>query len=356
MISGSTAALIRDDVLAAVGRSVPGPVAERVLADYLAAVATGFEWTEERRGYYAQHADVARAVLRALWRHLEVLAREGHLQWDAVWRLGDIALAAQDEIDASAAGHRRLLEQLLSEKESERRAAQRTARQVGWPMPETLCMVVLTGQPTELPAGALADLRREVPRVLVPDPDGQAWARCFQGPRAVVGPVVPSTEAVRSLEQALEVGQLVQAGFVAADDVVWCDEHLRALLLMRNRGLIRQLGDRTLAPLKTMEPKKRARSWETLLAWLRARGNLAEVAEILRLHPQTVRYRMKELHRLYGESLDDPGFRLDLELALRGLAALYAGQVARDGVPPLVNVLRARGLPDLADEYSGDRV
>lgn len=350
------AALIRDDVLATVGRSVPGPVAERLLADYLAAVTTIFEWTEERRGFHALHADAARAVLRALWRRLEALVRDGQLQLDAVWRLGDIALAARDAIDATAAAHHRLLGQLLSERQSERRAAQRTARQVGWPMPEKLCMVVLSRPTSELPVRSLADLAHEVPRVLVPDPDGRDWVRCFAGQRVVVGPMVPPTEASRSLEQALEVGQLVHAGFIAADEVVWCDEHLRALLLMRNRGLIRQLGDRTLAPLKQMEPKKRARSWETLLAWLRARGNLAEVAEILRLHPQTVRYRMKELHRLYGDSLDDPGFRLDLELALRGLSALYAGQVGRDSVPPLVNVLRARGLPDLADQYSGDSV
>ena len=86
-----------------------------------------------------------------------------------------------------------------------------------------------------------------------------------------------------------------------------------------------------------------------MLAWLQARGNLAEVAELLRLHPQTVRYRMKELHRLFGKRLEDPGFRFDLEVALRALNAVYAGYT--DHVPPLQRALHRRGIHDLADHY-----
>jgi hypothetical protein len=341
-------ARIRDDVLASVGRQAPRGVAEQIVADFLAALSAGFEWTTERREFYARHVISARLVVRTLRSHLEQLARDGLLPWDTVWQMGETALAMGDEIAETAAGQRRLLGQLLSERQIERRAAVRTARHLGWRMPETVSLVVLDGLPADLPEHALADLRHPVPRVLVPEPQGRDWVDCFSGRRVVVGPPVPPTEAARSLEQALEVRDLVQSGFITERAVVFAEDHLRALLLMRNRGLIKQLGDRTLAPLRALEPKKRARAWTTLLAWLHARGNLAEVAELLRMHPQTIRYRMKELQRLFGAKLDDPGFRIDLELALRGLAALYAGQ---DGLPPLTDVLRERGLPDLADEY-----
>jgi DNA-binding PucR family transcriptional regulator len=35
------------------------------------------------------------------------------------------------------------------------------------------------------------------------------------------------------------------------------------------------------------------------------------------VHPQTVRYRLGRLRELYGERLDDPDQRFQLELALR---------------------------------------
>jgi DNA-binding PucR family transcriptional regulator len=35
------------------------------------------------------------------------------------------------------------------------------------------------------------------------------------------------------------------------------------------------------------------------------------------VHPQTVRYRLRQLRELYGERLDDPEARFELALALR---------------------------------------
>ena len=45
---------------------------------------------------------------------------------------------------------------------------------------------------------------------------------------------------------------------------------------------------------------------ETLRAWLLCRGRREEVAGLLHVHPQTVRYRVGQLRELYGERLDDP--------------------------------------------------
>ena len=43
----------------------------------------------------------------------------------------------------------------------------------------------------------------------------------------------------------------------------------------------------------------------------------AAVAAELDVHPQTVRYRVKQLRELFGERLEDPEARFELSLALR---------------------------------------
>jgi DNA-binding PucR family transcriptional regulator len=56
---------------------------------------------------------------------------------------------------------------------------------------------------------------------------------------------------------------------------------------------------------------------ETLEAWLEARGSAAKIAERLQVHPQTVRYRMRQLEQSLGEQLADPDSRFAMELVLR---------------------------------------
>ena len=55
---------------------------------------------------------------------------------------------------------------------------------------------------------------------------------------------------------------------------------------------------------------------QTLLAWLRAQGQVIPTAAALHAHPQTVRYRMRKIRRRFGAALDDPDARLALQLAL----------------------------------------
>ena len=59
----------------------------------------------------------------------------------------------------------------------------------------------------------------------------------------------------------------------------------------------------------------------TLAAWLAEQGRLQAVAEQLHVHPQTVRYRLGRLRELFGDALDDPQRRFELELALRAEGA-----------------------------------
>jgi len=70
-----------------------------------------------------------------------------------------------------------------------------------------------------------------------------------------------------------------------------------------------------------------------LLCWLQSGGNAREVARRLHVHPQTARYRMRQLTSLFGEELHEPDARFELEIALRAQQLLGpAGHV--NGRPP----------------------
>ena len=59
------------------------------------------------------------------------------------------------------------------------------------------------------------------------------------------------------------------------------------------------------------------RMTETLGAWLEAQGNAVEAARRLRLHPQTVRYRMRQISVTFDRQLTDPAARFVLDAVLR---------------------------------------
>ena len=54
-----------------------------------------------------------------------------------------------------------------------------------------------------------------------------------------------------------------------------------------------------------------------MLCWLQSGGNAREVARRLHVHPQTARYRMRQLALLFGVELHEPDARFELEIALR---------------------------------------
>jgi DNA-binding PucR family transcriptional regulator len=88
----------------------------------------------------------------------------------------------------------------------------------------------------------------------------------------------------------------------------------------RQAAIDRALSDRAL----------RDRIAETLLAWLQLGENAAEVAQRIHVHPQTVRYRMRQIHELFGDQLRDPDRRFELQLALR-IRTLSAGRPSDEG-------------------------
>jgi DNA-binding PucR family transcriptional regulator len=111
----------------------------------------------------------------------------------------------------------------------------------------------------------------------------------------------------------------VQEGAIEAPDggLAIATDHPVAMLVNADRRLAGDIAAAALAPLADETPASRERLVETLSAWLAHRGRTEAVGAALHIHPQTVRYRMTRLRELYGDRLDDPDARFELELALR---------------------------------------
>ena len=145
--------------------------------------------------------------------------------------------------------------------------------------------------------------------------DGGADAGARAAPVAL-GPTVPWPRAAESLRRAAAAYRLAASGG-APGGLVVAEDHLATLLLAADRGLAADLAASRLAPLTALADGPRARLTETLRAWLDRPGQVQAVAAELGVHPQTVRYRVRQLRELFGTRLEDPEARFELALALR---------------------------------------
>ncbi|WP_405585649.1 helix-turn-helix domain-containing protein [Streptomyces sp. NBC_01092] len=193
-----------------------------------------------------------------------------------------------------------------------------------WPLPQSVQAVVSRDIHTSIHVPDGCRLLRQVSanrvRVLVVE-SGSAPGRnaattlgaAFRGSPAVVGPSVPLALAGTSLRWAeyvlTELGRNAHGVHRAVD-------HPAGWILANNRQVADSLAAALLEPLNRCTPLRREQLEATLLAWLQWRA-APEVARALNVHPQTVRYRMRRLHALFGHALSEPDICLALELALR---------------------------------------
>ena len=133
----------------------------------------------------------------------------------------------------------------------------------------------------------------------------------------VIGPTVPWDQAAASLRRAAAAYRLAASGDVGDGSLIVAEDHLATLLLTSDRSLAADLAASRLAPLDGLADGPRARLTETLRAWLDRPGQVQAVAAELGVHPQTVRYRLRQLRELFGTRLEDPEARFELSLALR---------------------------------------
>ncbi|WP_116247313.1 CdaR family transcriptional regulator [Nocardiopsis sp. FIRDI 009] len=294
---------------------------------------------EARRGRTLErlHTGMRTAVAIA-WRRLAVT--DAFTRHDVVV-LGEALFAFQEELTSAAAeghagvrradadrrerGRARLLEELLAGAGTDTGAVRALARTARWRVPDRVAVAVLLpgegSAPPALPSDVLVDLERSEPCALVPDPDGPGRSRTLErslrGGSAVLGPSVAPREAPVSLSRARDLADLVRAGVVPGGGVVRWVDHLSTLLLSRDPDLLAELASRRLAPITRLRSPQRDRMADTLLAWLETGFNANEAAVRLRVHPQTVRYRIRRLDELFGPRLREPGARFELELVLR---------------------------------------
>ncbi|MFF1560675.1 PucR family transcriptional regulator [Streptomyces sp. NPDC058279] len=198
------------------------------------------------------------------------------------------------------------------------------AATAGWPLPATV-RAVAPATPGEMQqlAGVLDDALTGMvggqPCLLVaaPDPDARGPLECaLRGRFAAVGHPVALRDAASSLRWALRLLHLTPARPGAEARAVFVDDHLSTLLLLQDEPLAHALAARWLRPLADLTPRQSERLEVTLLAWLEG-GGAPEAAKALSVHPQTVRYRMRQLEKLFGTGLRDPRTRFELEMALR---------------------------------------
>jgi hypothetical protein len=319
-----------------------------VLAEFRAIGAA-----EAREGRSLESLQAAlRLGARVGWRRLCVVATAHGLDMLALGQVGEAIFVYLDELAAASvqgyldaraefAGERerrrrRLLDLILADPPASAEAVAEAARTAGWPLPRRIAVVALGEQQpagaglapaSDFPADVLIDRSRREPCLLIPDPDarGQVAAvdRALSGWAAAMGPAEPLDQAAASLRWARRALGLAERGIIdGRRGLVRCDEHLATLLIFADEELAGVLRGARLAPLQRLRPAQRDRLADTLLIWLQHGCNANEVALQVHVHPQTVRYRLRQADDLFGDQLRDPDRRFELEIALRARQTL----------------------------------
>ena len=288
------------------------------------------------------------------WQRAMEVGREAELDAAVMSLLADAVFGYMDELaELSVQGYRELRAASAEEQQAARRrllqlildrdqpvphrALVDLAEDANWPLPELVTAVAVqaapakddgeagdeTAGPAPVPAEAdvLASLDDGQPHMLIPGeagPGREAALRArLDGRRAAIGLTVPLLDAADSLRWARQALELAESGAIEAGQIVHCEEHLVTLWLMSDHALADQVSRRQLGALEGLTPRQQERLTETFGAWLETRGTAAEIADRLQVHPQTVRYRIRQLERTLGEQFGDPEARFAMEMVLR---------------------------------------
>ncbi|MFE5832028.1 helix-turn-helix domain-containing protein [Streptomyces sp. NPDC056488] len=255
-------------------------------------------------------------ALFAYVEELEALSREGYV------------MVQGRAMSDTAALRRQLLHLVLAGPPLPRTTIAELCRESSWELPAECTMVALRAPVAELvQAGldrdVLADLSLPQPHLLIPGPlTAERLAMlesALAGTPAVVGLTVPPPQAAHSVRWARRVLQLIDDDIVPDAPLVRCEEHLTTLWLLSDPALVHHLAARELAPLDGLSGSRRDRLIETLRVHVSTRAPAEQVGEMLGVHAQTVRYRLRNLDNHFGDRLLDPDRRFALEAVLRSL-------------------------------------
>jgi hypothetical protein len=282
---------------------------------------------------------------RMMWRGMAAEGQAAGIEPEAMYRLAEAVFAYIDELShESATGYaeeqalmdgarererERMLELLMRRPAADPVAMHAQAARAEWTVPERFAPVALPSARVSaralehrLPDGSMAATLDGMTVALVPDIDGPGrdleLERALGGDPAARGAVVGWQDAAEAISRAVLAAELQEAGVLEADGVVCADDHLVDLIVHRDPERARALADAALAPIDALSPSSRERLTETLEGWLANACNTTEAARALHLHPQTLRYRLRQLGEVLGDDrLADADARLALQIALK---------------------------------------
>jgi hypothetical protein len=287
-----------------------------------------------------------RVGARAAWRHLAELGREAKLSAKVLSLLAEAIFAYIDELSADSVEgfaaarsesedvrrrrRHELVELLMRESAAGLGDVRVAARAAGWTLPKKLVVLAcaeddLAAIAGRLPVDALCTGLDEIGCAVIPDPSGpgraREIARATKKTAAALGPV-GDPAAARESWQLAKVGLSgLESGAISSEGLLRTEDRLADLLLLEASDLSGRIARQRLVPFGSLTENARRRMEETTLAYLRCRGNSVEMAAELHVHPQTARYRVARLRELFGDQLDDPDVRFELEIALRSVTA-----------------------------------
>lgn len=306
-------------------------------------------WSE---GVAGQSLEAMRAAFdvatRETWSELHRIAREQGLTASVLGRLGDALFenadhlrgeveaghrAGRDEATTGAALAREQLTQHLLSGEVPVDLGW-LAVQAGWPLPHRA--LVLCADLPERTAGLESALSEngalvlaDAQHVLVVCDAGErqralADTRRLLRPRPiVVSAPAPPRHLLEAVQLVKRAHRLVELQVIPLADVVDCADHETALWLHAEPLLRERMVERLLAPLEAQTPHRRNMLAMTMLLWLEQRGSASSLGEQLGVHPQTVRYRLRQLDALFDHRLNDPALAFPMLMALKATLPLW---------------------------------
>jgi hypothetical protein len=306
----------------------------------------GYGEAGEGNDLHALH-HALRLAAREGWRNLQDIVVSAGLPAATLGRLGDELTAFIDRLSEHAqageamawrirdrdvnANRLRLLSDLCDGRDE---SVQLRADLAGWTLPARAVLVAATApgdvswpNPGDLAGDALGDtegspaiflaaadrvdeLVRQLRRI---QPD-MMLARSWP---------VPLDEVQHAHRWAVRALELADSGGIPRQPVIDCARYRTQLWLHAEPALRRQMAQELLKPLFAETPNSREILSATLLVWLETRESAPAIAAILGVHPQTVRYRWRRINELFGESLHDPEFVVQLTMVLKASVPLW---------------------------------
>ncbi len=282
-----------------------------------------------------------RVGARVAWREIVTSCEAAGVEPRTIYQLAETVIAYINElsaastegysaesaaaVDVTQAARQALVELLTVSPPPDPVRLSAAVQRARYCLPERIAaLACAAGEPADLAArvgpSAIGARIAGLVCVLLPEPQDGDEARiadALQGADTAIGPTVAPNSTAQSWEWARRALQLVHSGAIERRGLVHAEEHLATILLNGDEQLVGALSTRRLAPLMGLSARHGQGLPETLLAWLCHHGDADAAARDLHVHPNTVRYRLEKLRHLYGDALDDPDARFELQLALR---------------------------------------